>query len=217
MTEALIFDLDGVLVNTVPAHYQAWAALATQHNIPFTRRDMDRFRGVHRSDCVRLLFEPRQLTDAEVAAFSEIKNQNYLNMLSQTRSHDLLVAGAIQLLEAGANAGYRIGIASSSTNAVMVSEQTGLSNLVEVVADGNAVIRSKPKPDIFLWVAGALGAHPSACVVFEDSVAGVTAARTAGMHVIGIGDRERLQDAHEVYDHLGAVSLRALNQQTILD
>lgn len=212
MTRALIFDLDGVLVDTVERHYRAWATLAYQHNIPFSRNDMDRFRGVHRDTCVRMLFAPRDLTPAQVQAYSIIKNTHYLESIQKASPGELRLPGALETLQRAQALGLPAAIASSSTNAVTVAERAELAPYVSVIADGNAVVRGKPEPDIFVWVAGALGAHPRDCVVFEDSVAGVAAAKTAGMTAIGIGDARRLPEADTVYPRLSEVSLEYLTQ-----
>ena len=213
MTPSLIFDLDGVLVDTIERHYRAWAALANQHNIAFTRADMDDFRGVHRNTCVKNLFAPRDLTTAQIEAYSIIKNHHYLQSIQKAAPGELRLPGALEMLENTQKLGLKVGIASSSTNAVTVIERAELAPYVEVIADGNAVVRGKPKPDIFVWVAGVLRAHPRDCIVFEDSVAGVQAAKTAGIPVVGIGDAERLADADVIYPRLADITLKTLFKQ----
>jgi beta-phosphoglucomutase-like phosphatase (HAD superfamily) len=81
----------------------------------------------------------------------------------------------------------KIGLASSSINTRHVLEIVHLQHLFDAIADGTTVCCSKPAPDIFVWVAGALGLHPSEIAVVEDGAAGVEGARLASMFVVGIG------------------------------
>ncbi len=166
--EALIFDLDGVLVSTVGLHYQAWAHLAGQHGISFDEADMPRLRGRQRRDCLLDLFAGRGLTEAEITAYLEIKDRYYLDLLDQAAPEDLLTPGATTLIASARERQLKLGVASSSANAVAVLRYVGLYDALHAIADGMTVARSKPAPDIFLWTAGALGVSPADCLVFED-------------------------------------------------
>ena len=205
--KALIFDLDGVLANTIQLHYLAWKYLADQHNIPFSEDDIDRFRGIQRREFVIELFAPIPLTPAQVEDYASLKNTVYVDALRQAPADALLVPNARELIAQAQRAGLQVGVASSSTNAISTLIHTDLYDLVDVVADGNTVARSKPEPDIFLWTAGALRVHPCEAIVFEDAYAGITAARTAGMFAVGIGRHDLLQHAHLVATDLEAVRL----------
>ncbi len=206
-TQAMIFDLDGVLVDTVDLHYHSWRFLAEQHGIPFSWDDMADFRGRQRRDCLLSLFRGRALTEAQIATYLEIKNEHYLTRLNTMPPRQLLLPHATRLIENAVARGIRLGVASSSANAVRVLRHVNLYHRFEVVADGGTVFRSKPAPDIFLWAAGALGIHPARCVVFEDSKAGILAARECGMVAIGVGQKTHLRHAHLVLPDLGAMSL----------
>jgi beta-phosphoglucomutase len=206
-TRALIFDLDGVLVNTVDLHFRAWQLLAEAHEIPFTWTDMIGFRGRHRRDCLLTLFNTRELTESQIVEYIETKDRCYLDLVSRRSPQDLVASGAFTLIERAQSLGLRTGVASSSVNAVRLLEYVGLYPLIDVVADGNTVQRSKPAPDIFLWVAGALNAHPGACIAFEDSEAGIAAARIAGMFVVGVGEQPEVQRADFVLPQLNMTSL----------
>ena len=106
--------------------------------------------------------------------------------------------------------GLKIGVASSSANAVHVLHRVGLFPLIDVVADGYTVQRSKPAPDIFLWVAGALNARPTEAIAFEDSQAGIEAAQMGGMFVVGVGDQPEAQQADLVVSQLNTMPLVAI-------
>jgi beta-phosphoglucomutase len=205
--EALIFDLDGVLVNTVDLHFQAWAYLAAQRNVSFDSLDMHRLRGRQRRDCLLELFDGHNLTEAEIAVYLEIKDHYYLDLINQTAPEDLLAPHAVQLIDAARECQLKVGVASSSANAIAILKYIGLDARLDVIADGNTVARSKPAPDIFVWTAGALGVSPMRCIAFEDSYAGITAARRGGMFTVGVGSQESMEPAHLVISDFGAVQL----------
>ena len=181
--KAFIFDLDGVIANTVGLHYEAWKRLFDDLEIPFVPSDMDRFRGVHQREILRVM--AGNLSEAQMIRCLARKDIFYKQLLKDAGATILNQPIAALLYEAKAR-GLKIGLASSSTNARYVLNIVRLHDLFDAIADGHTVPRSKPAPDIFVWVAGALGLHPGEIVVIEDGSAGVQAALTAGMYVVGV-------------------------------
>ncbi|MBK8023753.1 MAG: HAD-IA family hydrolase [Chloroflexi bacterium] len=173
--------------STRSPHFQAWAFLAASHNIAFTEAHRSHFRGRQRRDCLLELFHGRDLTESEISAYLQVKDQFYLELLQQTAPNRLLLPHVIDTLQDAHDRNLLIGVASSSANARAVLRYVGLLNYMQVVADGSITAHSKPAPDIFIWTAGALGVPPLSCIVFEDSQAGVDAARNAGMFVVAVG------------------------------
>jgi beta-phosphoglucomutase len=183
LPRAFIFDLDGVVVNTVDLHYSAWKHLFDDLGVPFTHRDMNQIRGVHRRDI--LLQYTSGLNEAQIAACMAQKDTLYKRALAEA-SREIAHAPVVELIHEAKRRGVRVGLASSSVNARIVLDRVGLLAVFDALADGNTVSRSKPAPDIFVWVAGALGVSPAESVVFEDGSAGIEGARTAGMYVVGL-------------------------------
>lgn len=136
----------------------------------------------------------------------ERKNADYRALLAEMTAADLL-PGAREFLEAARAAGIKVGLASASRNAPDVIASLGIASLFDVLGDGHAVARSKPAPDLFVWVAGAFGLPVSACVVFEDAEAGVEGALVAGMACVGIGPAERVGRATLICDGLHAITV----------
>lgn len=186
---ALIFDMDGVLVDTLDYHFLAWQKVAEAGQIPFTRRDMDQLRGRSRQDCLRCLFRDRELSEAEIKALFAIKDRQFSRSLRRLSARDIL-PGACRLLDEARAANLRLAVASSSTYAERTLRQTGLWDRFDAVADAFTVTRPKPAPDIFVWAAGALRAPLSEVIVFEDAAVGVHAAQSVGMFTVGVGERE---------------------------
>lgn len=206
--QALIFDMDGVLVNTIELHYRAWQQVAAWGQIPFTRADMDQLRGKHRLDCLRYLFRgrPNGLTRQEIDDLFAVKDAEFGAALPGMGADDIL-PGVLPLLEAAQARGLKLGVASSSTFAQPILKQTGLERYFEAVADAFTVTRSKPEPDVFVWVAGALRIPVARAVVFEDAAAGVAAARRVQMFVVGLGSPHLVGEADLVLPSLTDASL----------
>lgn len=184
--KGVIFDLDGVLVNTVELHYHAWKQMFGELGIVYDSNDRDRFRGVHQRQILLTKAHEHRLSEAQISHYLARKDNHYRRLLADARD-EIVHAPVIALLHEARAHRLRIGLASSSTNARLVLEIAGLRPLFDAVADGFTVCRNKPAPDIFVWVAGALDLNPEEIVVLEDGSAGVQAARSAGMFVVGIG------------------------------
>lgn len=186
--KAVVFDLDGVVVSTDELHFQAWKAIAEAEDIPFSRQDNERLRGVSREQSLEILLEraARSYTDEEKTTLTDLKNRIYVGLLSQLTPRDVL-PGVVSLLRILKAKGVLTAIGSSSRNAKRILEAIELRQAFDAVADGHEVTRSKPHPDIFLAAARKLGLDPEDCLVIEDAVSGVEAARAAGMRVVGVG------------------------------
>jgi beta-phosphoglucomutase len=204
----LIFDLDGVIANTAEFHYQAWQRLADEEGVPFSRETYIRMSGTNRDENVRIFTEKLQVDDATKREWM-IRKNGYFVELRDTLRHGDAMPGIENILKEAQAAGLKIGLGSSSRQAKEVLELLGLINFFDVLGDGNIITRSKPAPDIFLWVAGGLGLAPSQCLVLEDSPAGVDAALTGGFYVIGLGHNP-LDKAHARLDNLAGKTLEAL-------
>lgn len=206
MTIGFIFDLDGVITDTAEFHFRAWKKLADEENIPFTREDNEALRGVSRRESLRRMLKGREIDEATAEEWMARKNSDYRVLLSEITPDDLL-PGAREFLEAARVAGIKIGLASASRNAPDVINSLGIRDLFDVLGDGSSVGRTKPAPDLFVWVAGGFGIPSSACVVFEDAEAGVDAALEARIPCVGIGPVERVGKAHLVCDGLHAITV----------
>jgi beta-phosphoglucomutase len=207
--EAIIFDLDGVLADTVEFHYRAWKRIADMLDVPFGPEDINRLRGRQRRDCLLDLLSGRPVDEEQIARLMILKDEFYLADMEQMSAASLL-PGVLDLVLSAKKSRLRLGVASASMTAKAVLQKTGLLDYMDAVADGSTVSRSKPAPDIFVWVAGALKVRPNRAIAFEDSGAGVEAARTAGMFVVGVGEGQLTSDAHFSVPSLREVALADL-------
>jgi beta-phosphoglucomutase len=183
-----LFDLDGVLVDTAQYHFLAWQRMAAELGIHFGEAENEQLKGVSRAESLNriLAWGGKSLSDAEKQHWMTLKNDWYLELVRGMPADDYL-PGAHEFLRASRAAGIKVALGSASKNAPLILERLGWIPLFDALIDGNVVTASKPDPEVFLEGARRLGLKPEECVVFEDSEAGVEAARRGGMKVVGIG------------------------------
>ncbi len=204
MIKGFLFDLDGVIVDTAVFHFQAWRRCAQKLGGDFTEAQNEELKGVSRVDSLKKIIEwtGASVTADEFEALMVEKNEWYLELVQELSAADGL-PGAVAFLQHAHAQGIKIALGSASKNAPMILDKMGLTPLFEAIIDGNNVINGKPHPEVFLKGAAALGLNPEECVVFEDSIAGVQAAKTGGMSCVGIGTPETLEGADVHFTALG--------------
>lgn len=204
--KACIFDLDGVIVDTAVYHYKAWKALANSLGIDFTEHDNEQLKGVSRTRSLEIILELGGVikTEAEKGQLADSKNKQYVEMISRMQPGEIL-PGAIGFVLACRNAGIKTALGSASKNAMMILDKIGMTGLFDAIIDGNKVSKAKPDPEVFLKGAEALGVRPADCVVFEDAIAGVEAAKAGGMKAVGIGSPDVLAKADLVVTGLDKI------------
>lgn len=188
MIRGFLFDLDGVLVDTAQYHFLAWQRMASELGIHFGEAENEQLKGVSRAESLNriLAWGGKTLSDAKKQHWMTLKNEWYLELVRGMPANDYL-PGAHEFLVASRGAGIKVALGSASKNAPLILERLGWMPLFDALVDGNVVTASKPDPEVFLEGARRLGLQPEECVVFEDSEAGVEAARRGGMKVVGIG------------------------------
>ncbi|MEM9952967.1 MAG: beta-phosphoglucomutase [Chloroflexota bacterium] len=184
--KGIIFDLDGVITDTAEYHFLAWKRLADEENLDFTREDNEQLRGVSRRESLKRLLKGKVISEDKMQSWMHRKNEYYKAYLDDITPDDLL-PGVSNFLEEAQAQGLKLAIGSASKNAKPVIEKLNLINVFEVIGDGYSVVNAKPAPDLFVWVAGGLHLHVADVIVFEDSPAGIDAAKSAGCKTVGIG------------------------------
>ena len=194
----LIFDLDGVLVDSARYHFKAWKMLSASLGIDFTEEQNEELKGISRADSLKKIVNwgGIELTEQEFADAMERKNSWYLELI-EDMSPDEALTGCRAFLKSTQGT-YRIALGSASRNARSILQRVELISFFDALVDGNDTTRSKPDPQVFQLAAERLGLEPEECVVFEDAVAGVQAAKAAGMRVIGVGVPDVLHEADMV-------------------
>ena len=145
----IIFDLDGVLCYTDHYHYLAWKALADRLSLPFDEQVNNRLRGVSRMESLEIILSlgSKTYSQEEKEQMAAEKNRLYRSYLERM-GPEALAPGAVDVLRALRENGWKTGIGSSSKNAPLILERTGLDGFVDAVADGSQITKSKPDPEI---------------------------------------------------------------------
>ncbi len=188
--KAVVFDLDGVLVNTDRFHYLAWKRILQEMGTDFSIEENEQIKGVARSRSLEILLQMKNITMSQVEKMRILRKKNnlYLEYITEI-DEDYLLEGVQEFLELLKFNGLRTAIASTSDNTSLVLELTGLKKYFDVVIDGYKVKAPKPNPEVYLVSAMELQIEPEDCAVFEDSRAGVLSAKRAGMKVVAVSER----------------------------
>lgn len=213
MIRACIFDLDGVIVDTAHYHFLSWKRLAAELGIELTEADNEKLKGVSRMRSLEIILEMKDITlnDREKEKLANRKNEWFIDYVERMLPEEIFpsVRTLIQNLKFH---DIRVAVASSSKNASTVLKRLQIEKEFEVIVDGNAIVHTKPDPEIFLTTARLMEINPAECLVFEDAAAGVEAALAAGMKCVGIGSPEQLGKAHKVLSRTGDFKIEMLKE-----
>ncbi|WP_203296384.1 beta-phosphoglucomutase [Luteirhabdus pelagi] len=211
--KGFIFDLDGVIVDTAKYHFLAWQKLAAGIGISFTEKENEQLKGVSRVRSLEKILEWGNTTLSE-ERFQELmdsKNTDYLSHIDTMSETEILpdVERVLRFLEDNEQP---MALGSASKNARTILQKVKLIHRFQTIVDGTDVSKAKPNPEVFLKAAERLDIAPMDCIVFEDSVAGIEAANTAGMVSIGIGDPSVLNTADHVFSDFTQMNNEFLNK-----
>jgi HAD superfamily hydrolase (TIGR01509 family) len=197
--DVVIFDMDGVLVDSEPLAYEAMQAVMAGEGVPYTEADNIEFVGRTTAETFRALRERHGLQTGE----GELARRYLDRMLALIREGPRPLPGVPEVLVALRAAGRRLALASSAEPELIQANVAvlGLAAHLEAAVSATEVARGKPAPDVFVETARRLGVAPARCVVVEDSRNGLLAARAAGMACVVVPCRTtRHQDFREA-DH----------------
>lgn len=212
--KAVLFDLDGVIVDTATHHYKAWKALANEMGFDFTESDNERLKGVSRVESLNILLEIGNVekTDQEKEQLAAQKNEQYVKAISKMDDSEIL-PGVKEFLQELKQENIPFALGSASKNAPTILKQINLYDDFDAIVDGNSISKAKPDPEVFLQGAEALNVNPAECVVFEDAQSGIEAGKAAGMYVVGVGDPEVLKGADDYITHMTEMSVERLTKR----
>lgn len=193
---AVIFDMDGVLVDSNPFHLQKWVDLLNQHRIAFNPEDLPKQVLGQRNDTAFRFFWGRQLGEKEILRLSEELEERFRK---DFRPHAKPLAGLEALMVDCCRAGIPMAVASSATskNVEFIVDALGFRPYFRCWVTGDEVSHPKPDPEIYLKTAEKLGFEPASCVAFEDSFVGVESAHRAGIKCVAIASTFPLEELRE--------------------
>ncbi|MGB3964794.1 MAG: HAD family phosphatase [Tepidanaerobacteraceae bacterium] len=206
--KAIIFDMDGVIIDSEQFHAEISIALVEEYGGKISREEFEIFLGKTDYDIWSTLKEQFNL-EPSVDELMEIEKQRSLQNIHKIE----LVEHFYEFMMSAYRANYALALASSNNRAIVdkVLERFELSKYLKVAISGDDVVKGKPDPEIFLKAAEMLGVKAEKCLVIEDAFAGVQAAKAAGMKCIGYksptSKRQDLSDADLIVQSLGELSL----------
>jgi HAD superfamily hydrolase (TIGR01509 family) len=196
MFKGLIFDMDGVLVDSMPTHARAIGVLCERFGSPKWSGDVSQFAGVGPEDVFGVLL-PDQMREMGLAALNDGKEQIFRELFSSEAKLMPALEPFLDQMKAH-NIKCAVGSSGSRGNVMLTWDKCNLEHWFETYVCCEDVTYCKPSPEIFLTAAERLGLQPAECIVFEDAISGVEAAKAAGMKVVTLTTtlpRERLEAA----------------------
>ncbi len=210
--QAVIWDLDGVILDSADEHRRAWQRLAREEGIPMTDADFWSTFGKRNDDIFATLWG--NLVPEQVKTLSDRKEMYFRELIRESAAP---LPGAIELMRELQDAHFSQALASSTPieNINLIANVLGLNQYLSILVSGETVAKGKPAPDIFLKAAAELHKQPTVCLVIEDAVAGVEAAHAAGMSCIAVaGNRDLpgLRKAELMVKDLTEVNVKRIQQ-----
>lgn len=212
MSFGVLYDVDGVLVDSYRPHFESWLLMAKGDGQNFTEQQFQSsFGHTSREIIARLWDSPR--SEQEIHRLDDIKEEEYRKLV---RNNFPAMPGAVELIRNLHGHGVLQGIGSSGPrlNVELAIEKMELNPYMKAVFTGNDIVHGKPNPEVFLKGAAAMGLPPSRCIVIEDSRAGLAAAKTAGMKCIVLLSYSHYREEYDQPDFI-AESFYDLNYELI--
>lgn len=205
---AVLWDLDGVIVDTAPLHLWSWQEAFGEIGVPFTESDFKRSFGQRTIEIIRQVLGP----DVEPRQLEALTERKEALFRVAAASGVKMLPGAKYLLTALYVSGWAQAIASSAPpeNVDLLVDALSIRDFLGMVVTAKDVSVGKPAPDVFLVAAARLGVDPAHCIVVEDAVAGVQAAKAAGMRCVAVTNThsaDHLGQADLVVDSLGQLGV----------
>ena len=209
---ALVWDLDGVIVDSAEAHNRSWVAMAREFGVPYDPdKDFRAIFGRHNTDIITTLWG---ITDPEVIRRMANTKESYFR---REAMHLRPLPGVLELVKALRSAGWKQAIGSSAPleNVRILLEATGLTEYMDAIASGDDVTRGKPDPQVFLIAFQRLVVAPKHGLVIEDAPAGVQAAKRAGAACLAVTTTQRCETLEKAGADLVVDSLREVSVETL--
>lgn len=209
----IIFDMDGVLADTGPIHFDSWVKLGKEIGIEFTREYFEITFGQQSTSIIRKLVGP-DVDELLIIKWGNLKEFSYREMVKDKLKP---LPGAIDIIKNLKSEGFKLAVGSSGSpeNVELLLISLKIKEYFDVIITAAEVKKGKPEPDVFLIVSNNLNINPRNCIVIEDAPVGIEAAKRAGMRAIALTtthNKEELRDANLIVSDLSNVSVNAIKK-----
>ncbi|GAG37585.1 unnamed protein product, partial [marine sediment metagenome] len=210
---AAIWDMDGVIADTAPYHLKAWQEVLQKRDVNFTEEDFRHSFG-QRNDTIIKIALGEEISQNEIEDIACEKEASFRRRIGQNLKP---LPGVMNLVKSLKEHGFKMALASSAPmeNIHLLTKGLAIDSCFHSIISDKDVTEGKPSPQAFLLAARKLGVEPRNCVVIEDAVAGVAAAKRAGMRCLAVTNthpRESLTEADLIVDTLEEVTMDDLEQ-----
>ena len=181
---AVIFDMDGVLADTGPVHFESWVKMTSEIGVEFTREFFEKIFGQQSPEIIRKLMGPN-VDEITIEKFANLKEKYYRDMVKDQLKP---LPGVIELIKELHDLKFKLAVGSSgpSENVELLLTSLKIKKYFNAVITAAEIKRGKPEPDVFLEAAKRVKVKQSQCVVIEDAPVGIESAKRAGMKCIAL-------------------------------
>jgi beta-phosphoglucomutase len=210
---AVLWDMDGTIVDSSYHHKIAWRETLRKRGMQFTEEDFRYVFGRRNDENIRK-FMGNQISQQEIENIGAEKEITFRRLIKDSIKP---FPGVIELIKSLAEVGFQQAIVSSAPieNIRLITEALGIKSYFRVIISGDDVTKGKPNPQAFLLAAKRLGIEAQGCVVIEDAVTGITAAKSGGIHCIAVAStehKEHLSSADIVVDSLEKITVSTIEK-----
>ena len=211
VVRAVLWDMDGVLVDSADYHYEAWRQAMQREGRQLTHTDFKRTFGQRNDTVLRDMLDPH-ISDADIQRIADFKEATYRTLVRERGIAPL--PGVLHWLSVLQDAGWKQAVASAAprANVDAIVEAMNITHFFDALTSAEDVTRGKPDPQVYLVAASRVGASPAQSIVIEDAPAGVEGAKRAGMKRIGVRSSHGELEADIVVDSLEALSHDAFDR-----
>ena len=211
--KAVIWDMDGVIVDTAQYHLKGWQIVFQKRGANYTEEDYRRNTGMRNDSIIRSVLGEK-IAQNEIMAITREKDEAFRQLVSQNIRP---FPGVLKLITSLKEHKFKIAIASSAPmkNIQLITQSLKIHNCFDAIVSGWETTKGKPDPQIFLLAAEKLGVEAEDCIVIEDAIVGITAGKRAGMRCLAVtntNSREDLREADLVIDTLEEITVDDLER-----
>ena len=209
MIKAIIFDMDGVIVDSLPMHLKIWEKIFTRRGLEFNLKIYERYNGLSTVETAENMKKDFDMDDDPEDIVKE-----KIRLEKEVRESIALFDNAVETLECAKKKGYKLALGTSAMSHMLdyILEKFDIGKYFDAIVSAREVEHTKPSPEIFILAAERLGVEPKECAVVEDAINGVLAAKKAGMCTIAMTTTSKETTLKKEHPDFTVSSLKELKE-----